>query len=84
MLCRSLHQKLPSGNNVACSDLQCPLYCETTALHLIPPIEVHYPEVEMAEENQGKANRGGNHITATNSSIDFFISYNGADKTWAE
>lgn len=52
--------------------------------HLTPPIEVHYPEVELAEENQDKANRGGNHDTATSSSIDFFISYNGADKTWAE
>jgi hypothetical protein len=38
----------------------------------------------MAEENQDKANRGGNHDTATNSPIDFFISYNGADKAWAE
>ncbi len=38
----------------------------------------------MAKENQGKASRGGNHITATNSSIDFFISYNGTDKAWAE
>ncbi len=38
----------------------------------------------MAEENQGKANRSGNHDTAPNSSIDFFISYNGADKKWAE
>ncbi len=38
----------------------------------------------MAEEHQGKANLSGNRITATNSSIDFFISYNGADRAWAE
>lgn len=38
----------------------------------------------MAEVHQGKANLSGNCITATNSSIDFFISYNGADRAWAE
>ena len=38
----------------------------------------------MAEEKQSKSNHGGKPNTVTNSSIDFFISYNGADKTWAE
>ena len=38
----------------------------------------------MAEQKQSKANRGGKPDTATNSSNDFFISYNGADKVWAE
>jgi len=50
----------------------------------MPPIKVQYPEVEMPEAKQSKTNRGGKSDTATNSSIDFFISYNGADKIWAE
>ncbi len=50
----------------------------------MPPIKVQYPEVEMPEAKQNKTNRGGKPDKTTNSSIDFFISYNGADKTWAE
>lgn len=38
----------------------------------------------MAEEQQSKANNGGNSDAVNNSSKHFFISYTSADKNWAE
>ena len=69
---------------LSCENALCTLYCETAVLETIPTIEVQYTEVEMAEDKMSKADHGGIPDIATNSSIDFFISYNGADKTWAE
>src|ERR1700726_2201777 len=38
----------------------------------------------MAEDKTSKTNKGGKPDTAINSSRHYFISYNGADKVWAE
>jgi len=50
----------------------------------ISTTKFQYPEVEMAEAKQSKTNQAWKPDTTTNSSNDFFISYNGADKVWAE
>jgi hypothetical protein len=59
------------------------LYREAAVLKTISTFEAQYSEVEMAEENRSNANNGEKPDTAANSSKDFFISYNNADKKWA-